>query len=76
MRTRTVWALFLATLVLSLSACAALEETRKNGAHFATWQHMGYSLFRGTPENTKKTDIAGAQQDKWWGEVVRVEPIQ
>lgn len=68
-------------MFLSLSACsastqAALEETRKNGAHFATWRHMGYSLKRGTPETTTKRDIQAAQQQKWWGEVVLVAPIQ
>jgi len=63
-------------LFLSLSACAALEETRQQGAHFATWKHMGYSLWRGTPNETTRQDISTAQQEKWWGEVVRVEPIQ
>lgn len=75
MRTR-VLAVLAVMLFLSLSACAALEETRQQGAHFATWQHMGYSLFRGNPQETTKQDIASAQQQKWWGEVVRVEPIQ
>ena len=67
--------------LLSLSACSArtqffLEETRKNGAHFATWQHVGYSVWRATPKETTKADIAAAQREKWWGEVVLVEPIQ
>ena len=73
--------------MLALSACsartmAALEE--ENGAHFATWRHMGYSINRGTPETTTKTDIETSQKDqclpnqtcKWWGEVVMVQPIQ
>jgi hypothetical protein len=68
-------------MLLFLSACsagtqAALEETRKNGAHFATWRHMGYSLKRGTAETTTKRDVEAAQKDKWWGEVVLVQPIQ
>ncbi len=74
---------------LALSACSsrtqlALEETQKNGAHFATWSHMGYSVKRGTPESTTKEDIQLAQGDrclpnqicKWWGEPVQVAPIQ
>lgn len=78
---RRVWvALAVGGMFLSLSACsastmAALEETRKSGAHFATWTHMGYSLRRGTPESTTKQDIEAAQRDKWWGEVVLVAPI-
>ena len=74
---------------LALSACSArtqlaLEETQKNGAHFATWNHLGYSVKRGTPETTTKEDITLAQGDrclpnqicKWWGEPVQVAPIQ
>ena len=49
-----------------LSACSArtqlaMEETKKNGAHFATWNHMGYSVKRGTPETTTKGDIDDLQ---------------
>ncbi len=82
-------AVLAAAAVLALSACsartmAALEEEQKNGAHFATWSHMGYSLNRGTPESTTKQDIDTSQHDqclpnqvcKWWGEVVMVQPIQ
>jgi hypothetical protein len=81
--------LVIAAAVLTLSACSArtqlaLEEEQKNGAHFATWSHMGYSLKRGTPESTTKEDIQLAQSDrclpnqmcKWWGEPVQVAPIQ
>lgn len=88
---RDLWVGMLAAvaLLVSLSACsartqAALEETRINGAHFATWRHMGYSLNRGTAETTTKGDIDASQKDtclpsqpcKWWGEVVQVAPIQ
>ncbi len=80
MRSR-IWAVLLAAgLMLSLSACEGwgryLAEERQNGAHFATWQHMGYSLFRATPQETTKGDIQAAQSEKWWGDVVRVAPIQ
>ena len=61
----------------------ALEEERKNGAHFATWSHMGYSLNRGTPEATTRRDVELSKADRclpsttcaWWGEPVRVQPI-
>ena len=82
-------AVLAAATVVALSACsaqtrAALEEERINGAHFATWSHMGYSLFRATPDSTTKQDIDLSQGDKclpsqtckWWGEAVRVQPIQ
>ncbi len=87
---KNLWMGILATvMLLAFSACsartmAALEEEQKNGAHFATWRHMGYSINRGTPETTTKTDIETSQKDqclpnqtcKWWGEVVMVQPIQ
>lgn len=76
-------------MLVTFSACSArtqmlLEEEQRNGAHFATWRHMGYSLFRGTAETTTKGDIERSQNDqclpnqtcKWWGEVVQVQPIQ
>ena len=72
-----------------LTACSArtqlaLEEEKKNGAHFATWRHMGYSVNRGTPESTTKRDIEVSKADRclpnqtcaWWGEPVVVQPIQ
>lgn len=75
-------------MVLTFSACSArtwgaLEQTRVNGAHFATWRHMGYSLFRGTPATTTKEDIEASVGDRclpnqtcgWWGEQVPVRPL-
>ena len=75
--------------LLALTACSArtqlaMEETKKNGAHFATWNHMGYSVNPGTPETTTKSDIDLSQNDrctpsvpcKWFGEPVMVQPIQ
>jgi hypothetical protein len=72
-----------------LTACSArtqlaMEEEQKNGAHFATWRHMGYSVKRGTPETTTKRDIEVSKADRclpsqtcaWWGEPVVVQPIQ
>ena len=71
----------LAALVVAGAACSArtqlaMEETKKNGAHFATWNHMGYSVNRGTPETTTEGgDIEVAKADRclpsqtcaWWG---------
>ena len=89
MRGRLQVVLLAVAVVAFLSACSArtqlaMEETQKNGAHFATWRHMGYSVNRGTPETTTKRDIEVAQADrclpnlicKWWGEPVLVSPIQ
>jgi hypothetical protein len=78
---KTLWLGVVAAVVfISLSACSAqtqraLQQTREGGAHFSTWQHMGYSLGRATPKDTTKADISAADKEKWWGEPVRVEPI-
>ncbi|MBP2670912.1 MAG: hypothetical protein H6Q85_978, partial [candidate division NC10 bacterium] len=51
MRNRLWMAVLAIGLFALLSACSArtqlaMEETKKNGAHFATWNHMGYSVNR------------------------------
>jgi hypothetical protein len=82
-------AVLVVAALLALTACSArtqlaMEETKKNGAHFATWNHMGYSVNRGTPESTTKGDVEVSKADQclpnqkcsWWGEPVMVQPIQ
>jgi hypothetical protein len=88
MRKSVSVAVLLVAALLALTACSArtqsMEETQKNGAHFATWNHMGYSVNRGTPESTTKTDVEVSKADQclpnqkcsWWGEPVMVQPIQ
>ncbi|MEI8189670.1 MAG: hypothetical protein WCI75_08130 [candidate division NC10 bacterium] len=84
-----VWGIIFGGLVVVLPGCSAktqlaMEYTQKNGAHFSTWNHLGYSVSRGTPESTAKGDIELAQADrclpnqtcKWWGEPVQVAPVQ
>jgi len=66
-------------VLLAVTACSAttrelMSEEQQNGAHFASWQHMEYSLFRATPEQTTKEDLVAAQKEKWWGEPVKVAP--
>ena len=89
MRNKLWMAVLAIGLFALLSACSArtqlaMEETKKNGAHFATWNHMGYSVNRGTPESTTNRDVElskadnciGTQKCTWWGEPVMVQPIQ
>ena len=78
---RRLWLALGAVAILGcVSACSAhtqalLNEEQQGGAQFATWDHMGYSIFRGTPQTTTKQDITLAQRQQWWGDVVRVSPI-
>ena len=79
MQRKVGMAMLAAAVLFSVSACAAhtealLKEEQQNGAQFASWQHMGYSLFRATPQKTTKSDLAAAQKEKWWGEPVVVAP--
>ena len=62
-------------ILVAVSACADLQVEQQHGAQFATWQHMGYSIFRGTPQTTTKQGIATAQRQQWWGDPVRVAPL-
>ena len=67
--------------VVMLASCAGdgtfyERVTRENGTHFATWNHLGYSVSRATPQDTKEKDLAMAADEKWFGKIVRVEPIQ
>jgi hypothetical protein len=88
MRKAILGALMVGLLVI-VAACSAqtkmaLQEEQKNGAHFATWEHMGYSLKRATPEATTKRDVDVSKSDQclpnqkcaWWGEAVMVQPMQ
>lgn len=78
---KRLWMVLLAgALLLGVSACSAttrelMSEEQQNGAWFASWQHMGYSLFRATPAKTTKNDIVAARKEKWWGEPVVVPPM-
>jgi len=53
-----------------------MRVTREENAHFANFTHMGYSLFRDTPQQTTKQDIVLAKNDQcpracqWFGEPV------
>ena len=74
MRNRVMMVIATAAILFAVSACADLRAEQENGAQFASWQHMGYSLFRATPKKTTKDDLVVAQQEKWWGEPVMVAP--
>jgi len=80
MRRQVRMAALAAGVLFSASACASwqadLQAEQKNGAHFASWEHMGYSLFRATPKTTTRQDVAAAQRESWWGDAVPMEPIQ
>ncbi len=75
MRRRVLMAVATMAILFAVSACADLQVEQQHGAQLASWQHMGYSLSRGTPKTTTKQDIATAQRQHWWGEPVPVAPL-
>lgn len=66
---------------LLAAGCATGEEWqiwRSNTAHFASGEHMNFSMRNktgGTP-NVKRTDIAAARDQNWWGKAVTVSSDQ
>jgi len=75
MRKRVLMTIATMAILFAVSACADLQIEQLHGAQFASWRHMGYSLFRGTPNTTTKQDIATAQRQQWWGDPVQVAPL-
>jgi hypothetical protein len=67
--------------LLVAAGCATGEEWqiwRSNSAHFASGEHINFSMRNqgaGTP-NVRRTDIAMASNQKWWGKAVTVSSDQ
>ena len=82
MRKQCAIAVMLGGAMVAASGCATSEqweEWRTHPTHFASGQHMGFSL-RHTGENptphVTKEDITVARAEKWWGEAIVVSPEQ
>ena len=79
---RTRWVLLGSAALLVMSGCATSEEWqiwKSNTAHFASGEHINFSMRNqgsgGTP-NVKRTDIAAASSQNWWGKAVTVSSDQ
>ena len=62
-------------------ACATSEEWaiwRQHPAHFASGEHMEFSLENreGEPTHVTREDVAEARAQHWWGEPVAVRQAQ
>jgi hypothetical protein len=75
-------ALILGGVAIMASGCATSEEWqewRSHPTHFASGQHMGFSLRNQgenpTPKVTRQ-DINAAQGELWWGKLIVVSPEQ
>ena len=82
MNKRVAFTLIFGFMTVMLNGCATrdeLQEWLKHPTHFASGQHMGFSLRNPgdtpTPNVTRK-DINAAQEETWWGKVILVKPEQ
>ena len=78
---RTLAVLLGSCALLAASGCASSEEWqiwKSNTAHFASGEHINFSMRNqggGTP-NVRRTDIASASSQNWWGKAVTVSSDQ
>jgi hypothetical protein len=67
------WLLLLTALMFSMSGCASQQWTiwATNPAHFASAQHLAFSM-KGHPTEASITeeDIQAASREEWWGRLV------
>jgi hypothetical protein len=82
MRIRTVTALMALTAIVSLGGCATSEEWaewKAHSSHFASDQHMGFSLRNnkdGSNLRVTRADMAASPRENWWGKALTVSPTQ
>ncbi|HLC42120.1 MAG TPA: hypothetical protein VJO34_10920 [Methylomirabilota bacterium] len=81
MRKGTAFALILGVGVLASGCATSAEwaEWRAHPTHFASNQHLGFSV-RHTGESptpsVRRGDIDAAQKESWWGKAILVSPDQ
>ncbi len=79
MSTRAMKALLVGGSILAAGGCATAEEWaewRGHTSHFASDQHMGFSIRNDAQEanpRVTRSDVAAAQTQSWWGKAVTVE---
>jgi hypothetical protein len=60
-------------LVVGLSACATDYGIKAGGPHFASWEHLKYSVGGGEKPPLSVTGSKLAKEEGWWGIPVRYE---
>jgi hypothetical protein len=69
------WLLLLTAVIFSMSGCATASEDwstwTTNRAHFASAQHLAFSMKRHPTEaSITEQDIEAAAREEWWGRLV------
>ena len=81
MRSDRLRLLLLGGVLIAAAGCATGEEWqtwREHGSHFASGNHMGFSLRNreGTAARVTRRDVALAREQAWWGKPVTVSQEQ
>lgn len=82
MRIRMVTTLTALAAAATLSGCATSEEWaewKAHSTHFASDQHMGFSLRNnkdGSNLRVTRADMSAAPKENWWGKALTVSPTQ
>jgi hypothetical protein len=81
MRSKCVRLLLVGGALVAATGCATGEEWqiwRSNGAHFASGDHMFFSLRNrgGTKASVTRQDITLARDQGWWGKPITVNQDQ
>ncbi len=82
MRTRAARAILVVAGMILTAGCATSEEWaewRNHTSHFASDQHMGFSMRNeksGANPKVTRADIDAARQQNWWGKAITVQPSQ
>ncbi len=81
MRSKGVRLLLVAGALVAATGCATGEEWdiwRSNGAHFASGDHMFFSVRNrgGTKASVTRKDITLARDQGWWGKPITVNQDQ
>jgi hypothetical protein len=81
MRAGILTAMLIGSTMLAVAGCATSEEWaewKAHNSHFASGSHIGFSWRnrQGTAPQVRRTDVAMARQENWWGRAITVSPEQ
>jgi hypothetical protein len=81
MRSKGVRLLLVGGALVAATGCATAEEWqiwRSNGAHFASGEHMFFSVRNreGSRATVTRKDITLARDEGWWGKPISVNQDQ
>lgn len=81
MRRRSLGLLLVGATLIAVTGCATSEEWkiwRDNKTHFASGEHMGFSVRNreGTQARVTRQDIALAREQTWFGRPITVSQEQ